>query len=54
VLASLRLSGSPIPVVEALNLVTLPSILLNLLFAVLIYALASELAGWLYREEIEV
>ena len=53
-LAALRLSGSPIPVIEALNLVTLPSILLNLLFAILVYALVGELAGWLYREEIEV
>ena len=53
-LASLRLNGSPIPVIVAFNLVTLPSILLNLLFAVLVYALVGELAGWLYREEIEV
>ena len=53
-LVSLRLNGSPIPVFVALNLVTLPSILLNLLFAILVYALVGELAGWLYREEIEV
>lgn len=50
----LRLQGSPIPVLESFNLITLPSILLNLLFSVVIYALASELARWLYPEELEV
>lgn len=53
-LLALRLTGSPIPVPEALNLVILPSFLLNLLFAVPAYALATELAGWLYPEEIKV
>lgn len=50
----LRLTGSSIPVLDALNLITLPSILLNLLFAIPIYAGIGELAGWLYPEEIEV
>lgn len=50
----LRVTGSPIPILAALNLVTLPSLLLNLLFAIPIYALINELAGWLYPEEIEV
>lgn len=53
-LLTLRLSGSTIPLWDALNLVTLPSILLNLLFAIPIYAVINELAGWLYPEEIEV
>jgi rod shape-determining protein MreD len=53
-LLALRLSGSTIPLWDALNLVTLPSILLNLLFAIPIYAVINELAGWLYPEEIEV
>jgi hypothetical protein len=39
---------------QALNIVTLPSILMNLLFAIPVYALVSELADWLYPEEIEV
>ena len=50
----LRLTGSSIQLLDALNLITLPSILMNLLFAVPIYAGISELAGWLYPEEIEV
>lgn len=50
----LRLTGSNIDIIQALNIVTLPSILLNLLFAIPIYALVSELANWLYPEEIEV
>ncbi len=53
-LLALRLTGSPIPIPEALNLVILPAILLNLLFAVPAYALATELADWLYPEEIKV
>jgi cell shape-determining protein MreD len=50
----LRLTGSNIDIIQALNIVTLPSILLNLLFAIPVYALVSELANWLYPEEIEV
>jgi rod shape-determining protein MreD len=50
----LRLTGSNIDIMQALNIVTLPSILLNLLFAIPVYALVSELANWLYPEEIEV
>lgn len=50
----LRLTGSNIDIMQALNIVTLPSILLNLLFAIPVYALISELANWLYPEEIEV
>lgn len=51
---ALRLAGAPLPVLESLNLVTLPSVLLNLLLAVPAYALLSDLAGWLYPEELEV
>jgi rod shape-determining protein MreD len=50
----LRLTGSPINIMEALNQITLPSIIMNLLFAIPVYALINELAGWLYPEEIEV
>jgi rod shape-determining protein MreD len=50
----LRLTGSNINIMQALNIVTLPSILMNLLFAIPVYALVSELADWLYPEEIEV
>lgn len=51
---SLRLIGNPIPIWEAINLITLPSLLLNLLLSIPIYALIGDLASWLYPEEIEV
>ena len=53
-LAALRLAGSPISLSESLNLITLPSILLNLLLAIPIFALLSDLGDWLYPEELEV
>jgi rod shape-determining protein MreD len=53
-LAALRLSGDPLPIIQAFNLITLPSILLNLLLAIPAYALLGDLAGWLYPEELEV
>ncbi len=53
-LAALLLTGHPIPVLQALDLVILPTILLNLVFAIPAYALAGDLANWLYPEEIEV
>ena len=53
-LAALRLSGDPLPILQALNLIILPSILLNLLLAIPAYALLGDLAGWLYPEELEV
>lgn len=51
---TLRLTGMPLPLFETINLITLPSILLNFLFAIPIYALMTDLANWLYPEEIEV
>jgi rod shape-determining protein MreD len=53
-IVSLRLSGNPLPVVDALNLVTLPSLLLNLLLTVPIYGLIGDLVNWLYPEPLEV
>jgi len=53
-LVALLLTGNPISWEEALNLITLPSILLNLLLAIPAYALVGELANWLYPEEIEL
>jgi rod shape-determining protein MreD len=53
-LLALRLAGNPIPIQESVNLITLPSILLNLLLAVPIFALIGDLANWLYPEELEV
>lgn len=47
-------SGTALPVLTAFDLITLPSLLLNLLLAVPMYAIMSDLANWLYPQEIEV
>jgi cell shape-determining protein MreD len=51
---ALRLSGTAIPLLDALNLVTLPSLLLNLLFAIPIYGLIGDLAKLMYPVKIEM
>jgi len=51
---TLNLTGTPIPWGEALNIITLPSLLLNLVLAIPIYALITDLANWVYPEEIEI
>ncbi len=53
-LIALSMVGNPIPIGEALNLITMPSLLLNLLLSVPVYALIGDLANWLYPGEIEV
>jgi len=52
--AVLVINGTPIPLIEAFYLITLPSVLLNLLLAVPIYAIIGDLANWLYPEAIEI
>jgi hypothetical protein len=47
-------SGTALPVLSSFDLITLPSLLLNLLLAVPMYAIMSDLANWLYPQEIEV
>jgi rod shape-determining protein MreD len=47
-------SGTVLPLLEALNLITLPSLLLNLLLALPMYILMADLAGWLHPKEMEV
>jgi rod shape-determining protein MreD len=51
---ALRFVGTPIPLIEAFNIITLPSVLLNLLLAIPVYALLVDLAIWVYPEEIEI
>ena len=51
---ALLVSGTPIPLIEAFYLITIPSALLNLLLAVPVYALIGDLANWLYPETIEI
>jgi len=53
-LIALRLTGDPIPVLEAINLVIFPSLLINLVLGIPVYALIGDLAKWLYPEELEV
>jgi rod shape-determining protein MreD len=52
-IAALMLTGTALPLIESLNLIILPSLLLNLLLAVPFYFLVGDLAGWLYPVEIE-
>jgi len=51
---ALGITGIPIPLIEAFYLITIPSILLNLLLAIPMYALIGDLANWLYPETIEI
>jgi len=53
-ISALSFIGTPIPWLEALNIITLPSLLLNLALAVPMYALTTDLANWVYPEEIEI
>jgi len=47
-LAALRLSGVSLPLSDVLGLVTLPSVLLNMLLAIPAYAVMRDLARWVY------
>jgi hypothetical protein len=48
------LEGTTLPLIESMNLVLLPSLLLNLLLAIPMYAIMGDLANWLHPKEIEV
>jgi len=50
----LRLLGNPLPVGDVFGLVTLPSLLLNLLLAIPVFAMMRDLAGWMYPIEEQV
>ncbi len=52
-LISVTLTGTLLPLMGVLNLVVLPSLLLNLLLAVPIYAIIGDLADRFYPEELE-
>ncbi|TLN28597.1 hypothetical protein FDZ74_00280 [bacterium] len=52
-LATLMVSGTSLPILDSLSLVTLPSILLNMLLAVPFYVVMTDMANWLFPEEIE-
>ena len=53
-LVALRASGTVLPVGASINLIILPSILLNLLLALPFFTIFNDLANFLYPEELEM
>lgn len=49
--AVLRISGTPFLFSDVMGLITLPSLLLNMLFSIPIYTFVRDLAGWVYPAE---
>lgn len=47
----LRLSGTPLVFADVVSLITLPSLLLNMLFAIPVYTFMRDLARWVYPYE---
>jgi rod shape-determining protein MreD len=50
----LFVDGRSMPFEQSLVLVTMPSMLLNLLFSLPVYALMTELAHWVYPVEVQI
>ncbi|MCJ7700715.1 MAG: hypothetical protein MUO62_03955 [Anaerolineales bacterium] len=48
------ISGTPVPVIDTIKLIILPSLILNLILAAPIYAVIKDLAEWVYPEEIKI
>ena len=54
IIVALKVAGQPISWQESLSLITLPSVILNLLLALPVYVVITDLASWVYPvEEIE-
>jgi len=51
---ALTISGINIPFWQSINLIILPSIILNIILAIPFYAIFNDLSKWLYPEEIVV
>ena len=51
---ALQFMGTPVSFSDGISLVTLPSTMLNLIFALPVYLLIKDLARWLYPAEDEV
>jgi hypothetical protein len=47
-IVTLRIMGVPLPISDVLGLLTLPSVLLNMLIAIPVYAVMRDLARWVY------
>jgi hypothetical protein len=52
-LVSLRIQGVPLPLADSINLVILPGTFLNLLLALPVYALVTDLTQSVFPEEVE-
>ncbi len=52
-LAARVISGVNIPITDVLNLILLPSLLLNLILAIPVYSIMRDMAIWLYPEKLE-
>jgi rod shape-determining protein MreD len=50
---TLRVMGTSLSILDAINIITLPSMILNLLLSIPIYALLTDLANWVYPEQLE-
>jgi rod shape-determining protein MreD len=53
-LGSRLITGVSMPMVSVLNLILLPSLLLNLILAIPVFSIMHDMANWLYPEELEV
>lgn len=53
-LAAVSFSGTLLPVMEVINRITIPSLLLNCLAAIPMYVVVHDLANWAYPEEFDV
>jgi hypothetical protein len=51
---ALRVQGTALPLLDVFNLITLPSLVLNLLLTIPVYSIMGDLANWLYPEEFVV
>lgn len=50
----LNIIGTPLPILDTLNLIILPSTILNLIIAIPVYALVKDFSEWVYPEEIDL
>jgi rod shape-determining protein MreD len=52
-LVSRLITGVNFPLLDVLNMILLPSLLLNLILAIPVFSIMHDMAGWLYPEELE-
>jgi hypothetical protein len=50
----ISIGGTPLPILDSLRLIILPSVILNLILAAPIYAVMKDFAEWVYPEEIKI